>query len=47
MEFNKFKKKFIEEALGLINNLEESLLDNEENLQSDESVQQIFRVMHT
>ena len=32
MQIEQFKEKFVEEAYGLINQLEESLLDQEENL---------------
>lgn len=47
MQIEQFKEKFVEEAYGLISQLEESLLEQEDNLQSAESIQQIFRVMHT
>ena len=42
-----FKAKFIEEAMALINDLEESLLDQEANAENSKNIQQIFRVMHT
>ncbi len=42
-----FKKKFIEEATDLIDGLERSLLELEENPNDQSIVQQIFRVMHT
>ncbi len=47
MEFEQLKQKFIDEALGLITSLEEALLDNEGNLDNEDSIKQIFRVMHT
>lgn len=47
MQLDQFKIKFIEEAGELISQLEESLLDNENNLSDEECVHQIFRVMHT
>ena len=47
MDISKFKERFIEEAYDLIKKLEESLLDQEENLNNKENVQQIFRVLHT
>ena len=42
-----FKKKFIEEATDLIDGLEKSLLELEENPEDQTIVQQVFRVMHT
>lgn len=42
-----FKAKFIEEAHGLINQLESALLEQEEHLNNPDNVQQIFRVLHT
>ena len=42
-----FKKKFIEEATDLIDGLEKSLLELEENPDDQSIVQQVFRVMHT
>jgi two-component system chemotaxis sensor kinase CheA len=42
-----FKKKFVEEAIDLIDNLEKSLLELEENPEDQTIVQKIFRVMHT
>ncbi|MBN2165333.1 MAG: chemotaxis protein CheA [Marinilabiliaceae bacterium] len=47
MDISKFKERFIEEAFDLVNKLEESLLDQEDNLENKENVQQIFRVLHT
>lgn len=47
MDISKFKERFIEEAFDLINKLEESLLDQESNLENKENVQLIFRVLHT
>ena len=47
MIMEQFKAKFIEEAHGLINQLEESLLEQENNLDHPDHVQQIFRVLHT
>lgn len=46
-DLTKFKERFIEEAFGLINQLEGALLDQEDQLENKENVQQIFRVMHT
>jgi two-component system chemotaxis sensor kinase CheA len=46
-DLSKFKERFIEEAFGLINQLEGSLLDQEDQLENKENVQQIFRVLHT
>ena len=42
-----FKKKFIEEATDLIENLEKSLLALEQNPNDSGLIQQVFRVMHT
>lgn len=42
-----FKKKFIEEALELIDKLEITLLDLEKNPDDFTLIQQVFRVMHT
>ncbi|MDD2196918.1 MAG: chemotaxis protein CheA [Bacteroidales bacterium] len=42
-----FKKKFIEEATDLIDGLERSLLELEENPTDKSIIQQIFRTMHT
>lgn len=42
-----FKKKFIEEAVDLIDGLEKSLLELEENPEDESIVQKVFRVMHT
>lgn len=42
-----FKKKFIEEATDLIENLEKSLLALEQNPNDQGLIQQVFRVMHT
>lgn len=42
-----FKKKFIEEATDLIENLEKSLLALEQNPNDLGLIQQVFRVMHT
>ncbi|MDD4672323.1 MAG: chemotaxis protein CheA [Bacteroidales bacterium] len=42
-----FKKKFIEEAVDLIDGLEKSLLELEENPEDQNIVQKVFRVMHT
>ncbi len=47
MDIEKFKVKFIQEAIDLINQLELSLIDHEENLGNKEAIHQIFRVMHT
>ena len=46
-DLSKFKEKFIEEAFGLINQLEGALLDQEDQLENPANVQQIFRVLHT
>jgi two-component system chemotaxis sensor kinase CheA len=46
-DLTKFKERFIEEAFGLINQLEGALLDQEDQLENKENVQQIFRVLHT
>ena len=42
-----FKKKFVEEAVDLIDGLEKSLLELEENPEDQTIVQKVFRVMHT
>jgi len=42
-----FKRKFIEEAYELIAKLEFNLLSFEQNTENKETVQEIFRVMHT
>lgn len=42
-----FKKKFVEEAVDLIDGLEKSLLELEENPEDESIVQKVFRVMHT
>lgn len=42
-----FKKKFVEEAVDLIDGLEKSLLELEENPEDEAIVQKVFRVMHT
>lgn len=42
-----FKKKFVEEATDLIDGLEKSLLELEDNPDDQSIIQQIFRVMHT
>ncbi len=42
-----FKKKFLEEASDLINNLEKSLLLLEENKQDRNIIEEVFRIMHS
>jgi len=42
-----FKKKFVEEAMELIDKLEGALLDLEKNPQDADIIQQVFRIMHT
>ncbi|HNS31335.1 MAG TPA: Hpt domain-containing protein, partial [Tenuifilaceae bacterium] len=42
-----FKKKFIEEAVDLLEGLEKSLLALEDNPEDSALIQQVFRVMHT
>ncbi|MDD2279204.1 MAG: chemotaxis protein CheA [Bacteroidales bacterium] len=42
-----FKKKFIEEATDLMDGLERSLLELEENPNDQSIIQQVFRAMHT
>jgi len=42
-----FKKKFVEEAVDLLEGLEKSLLALEENPEDSTLIQQVFRVMHT
>lgn len=42
-----FKKKFVEEAVDLIDGLEKTLLELEENPEDEAIVQKVFRVMHT
>ena len=42
-----FKKKFIEEAVDLIDELEKTVLELEENTGDMDIVQRIFRIMHT
>lgn len=42
-----FKKKFIEEAVDLVDDLEKAVLDLEENRGDIDIVQRVFRIMHT
>lgn len=42
-----FQKKFIEEAIDLINNLEESLLTLEKKPDDNELIAAVFRIMHS
>lgn len=42
-----FKKKFIEEAVDLIDDLEKTVLELEDNTTDADIVQRIFRIMHT
>lgn len=42
-----FKRKFIEEAADLIDNLEKAVLELEENTNDVDLVQRVFRIMHT
>lgn len=42
-----FKKKFIEEAVDLVEDLEKAVLELEENTKDADIVQRIFRIMHT
>ena len=42
-----FKKKFIEEAVDLIDDLEKAVLELEDNTTNADIVQRIFRIMHT
>jgi two-component system chemotaxis sensor kinase CheA len=42
-----FKVKFINEAIDLVSNLEESVLSLENNKEDSALIEQIFRVMHT
>jgi len=42
-----FKKKFIEEAVDLIDDLEKAVLELEDNTHDADIVQRIFRIMHT
>ena len=42
-----FKRKFIEEAVDLIDDLEKTVLELEENTGDMDIVQRIFRIMHT
>ncbi len=42
-----FKKKFIEEAVDLIDDLEKTVLELEDNTHDIDIVQRIFRIMHT
>lgn len=42
-----FKKKFIEEAVDLIDDLEKAVLELEDNTTDADIVQRIFRIMHT
>ena len=42
-----FKQKFIEEAVDLIDTLEKTVLELEENPGDIDIVQRVFRIMHT
>lgn len=42
-----FKKKFVEEAYDLINDLEKAVLDLEDSSDDPDLVQSVFRIMHT
>lgn len=47
MDLSQFKQKFIEEAQGLLNNLDTVLLELEKTPDNSALVDQIFRIMHT
>ena len=46
-ELQKFKELFVKEASGLIDSLEEILLDLEANANNHKRIEEVFRVMHT
>jgi len=46
-ELEKFKELFVKEASGLIDSLEEILLDLEANANNQKRIEEVFRVMHT
>ena len=45
--FIKFRGKFIDEALSLVKNIEQSLIQLENNSSNKESIQKVFRFAHT
>jgi len=47
MATDRFKEKFIEEAIDLLNSLENALLLLEKDTEEKEQIQSIFRIMHT
>ncbi|MEA2041746.1 MAG: chemotaxis protein CheA [Bacteroidota bacterium] len=47
MDINDFKDKFIEEASGLLNNLEKDILTLEKDPENIKLIEEVFRVMHT
>jgi len=46
-DLQKFKELFVKEASGLIDSLEEILLDLEVNANNPKRIEEVFRVMHT
>lgn len=46
-DLQKFKELFVKEASGLIDSLEEILLDLEANANNQKRIEEVFRVMHT
>lgn len=42
-----FKQRFIEEAIELLNSLERTLLKLEKDIQNQELIREVFRIMHT
>ena len=47
MMLEQFKKKYLEEVNDLLNDMEGSLLQLEQNPSSEDEINQVFRVMHT
>jgi two-component system chemotaxis sensor kinase CheA len=43
----KFKQRFVEEVIELLNNLEKTLLLLEKNTEDNELISEVFRIMHT
>jgi len=47
MDFKDFKQSFVDEAMQLINSLDEILLNLEKDFENSDYIEHIFRVMHT
>lgn len=47
MDLLQFKIKYIEDAAGLLDRLDDDLIDLEKNPQDQEYIERVFRVMHT